>query len=58
MIATTSRFTKGVLDFKASGYDLELRDYEGILEWINAYRPNPNGRLFIKDNRLVMPGRR
>ena len=36
--------------YKASRYDLELRDYEGILEWINEYRPNPDGKLYIKDN--------
>ena len=23
---------------------------------INTYRPNPNGRLYIKDNRLILPG--
>lgn len=52
MLATTSRFTKGVQDFKASRYDFELRDYEGILEWINSYRPNPEGKLYIENNNL------
>jgi HJR/Mrr/RecB family endonuclease len=56
MLATTSHFTKGVHDFKASRYDLHLRDYEGILEWINEYKPNPNGRLYIKEHRLIVPG--
>ena len=56
MLATTSHFTRGLKDFKASYYDLALRDYEGILEWINTYRPNPDGRLYIKDHRLVLPG--
>lgn len=56
LLATTSHFTKGVQDFKASRYDLELRDYEGILEWLNEYRPNPNGRLYIQDHHLVLPG--
>lgn len=56
MIATTSHFTRGVHQYKASRYDLELRDYEGVLEWINDYKPNPNGRLYIRDNRLVLPG--
>ena len=58
MLATTSHFTKGVHDLKASRYDLALRDYEGVLEWINEYKPNPNGRLYVKDNRLVVPGDR
>jgi hypothetical protein len=52
MLATTSYFTKDVHSYKASRYDLTLRDYEGILEWLNTYRPNPNGRLYLKDNRL------
>ena len=56
MLATTSYFTQGAEAYKASRYDLELKDYEGILEWINEYRPNPDGKLYIKDNRLVMPG--
>jgi restriction system protein len=56
MLATTSYFTKGVNEYKASRYDLELKDYEGVLKWINEYRPNPNGRLYLKGNRLVLPG--
>lgn len=56
MLATTSQFTKGVKDYKSSRYDLELKDYEGILEWINEYRPNPNGKLYIRDNKLSLPG--
>ena len=56
MLATTSRFTAGAQAFKASRYDLALKDYESILDWLNTYRPNPNGRLYLKDNKLVMPG--
>jgi len=56
LLATTSYFTKGAKDFKASRYDIELKSYADILEWINEYRPNPNGRLYIKDNRLIIPG--
>ncbi|WPD23102.1 MAG: restriction endonuclease [Candidatus Electrothrix scaldis] len=55
LLATTSNFTKGVYDFKASRYDLELRDFEGILKWLNEYHPNPDGELHIKDNNLVLP---
>ncbi len=55
MLATTSYFTKGANDYKSSRYDLELRDYEGILEWLNEYRPHENGRLYLKDNRWVLP---
>ena len=56
MLATTSHFTAGVHKLKASSYDLELKDYEGILEWINEYQPHPDGKLYIKDHKLVIPG--
>ena len=55
LLATTSCFSKDAQDYKASRYDLKLRDYEGVLEWVNEYRPNPNGRLYIKDNKLIVP---
>lgn len=57
LLATTSYFTKGAKAFKASRYDVELKDYHNILEWINQYRPNPNGKLYIKDNRLIVPSK-
>lgn len=37
LIATTSHFTRGAHEYKSSKYDLALRDYEGIVEWIEAY---------------------
>ena len=52
LLATTSDFTRGAKEFKASRYDLELRNYEEILEWINAYQPHPDGRLFLKNGRV------
>ncbi len=57
LLATTSYFSKDAKAYKASRYDLKLRDYEGVLEWINEYRPNPNGKLYLKDNRLIVPGK-
>lgn len=54
MLATTSHFTKGVHEFKTSRWDFRLRDFTGILEWINEYRPNANGRLCIKDGEVVL----
>ncbi len=56
MLATTSHFTRGVHDYKASRYDLELKDFEGVLGWINEYKPHPGGKLYIRDNRLILPG--
>lgn len=55
MIATTSRFTKGVKDLKATRFDFDTRDFHNIIEWVNEYRPNPAGRLYIRDNQLVVP---
>jgi len=55
LLVTTSSFTKGVKDYKTSRYNLELRDYHGVLDWVNTYRPNPNGNLLLKDNKLILP---
>lgn len=55
LLATTSYFSAEVHKYKASRYDLELRDFEGIVDWLNNYRPHPNGKLYIQDRRLVLP---
>jgi len=55
LLATTSYFSRDAHAYKASRYDLKLKDYGNILEWINDYRPNPDGKLYIKDNKLIMP---
>jgi hypothetical protein len=52
---TTSRFSPDAMHYKSSRYDLHLRDYEGIVEWINAYRSLPTGKLHIENNRLILP---
>ena len=56
LLATTSYFTKGAREFKASRYDLELKNFEAVVQWVNEYRPNPNGKLYLRENRLVVPG--
>lgn len=55
LVATTSMFSKGVRDVQASRYNLSLKDYSGVLEWVNSYRPNPNGKLYLSDNKLILP---
>lgn len=55
MLATTSHFSSEVQKYKSSKYDLELRDYTNIIDWINEYKPNPSGKLYIKSNRLITP---
>lgn len=55
MIATTSFFSKDVTAYKTSRYDLELRDFNGIVDWINEYRPNPGGSIYMKENQQVIP---
>lgn len=55
LIATTSFFTSVAWKYKSNRWDLELRDYKGVLEWINEYQPHPKGKLYIKENRLILP---
>jgi len=38
MLATTSRFSSDVLKLRASRYDLDLRDYNAIVEWLHSYQ--------------------
>ena len=52
MLATTSSFTSGARKYASSKYNFELRDYESILEWINEYKPHPDGKLHMKDTKL------
>ena len=56
MLATTSFFSQQVHKEQLSRYDLELRDYEAILEWINAYKPHRDGRLYLKNGKIAPPG--
>jgi len=55
LLATTSYFTVDAKKYKASRYNLYLSDYESIIEWLNIYRLNPEGRLYLSDNQLVLP---
>ncbi|MBS1663376.1 MAG: pentapeptide repeat-containing protein [Bacteroidetes bacterium] len=48
LLATTSEFSGDVLKYKASRYDLELKDYYGLLEWINTYKPKNDGKLYYQ----------
>ncbi len=57
LLVTTSHFTKGSMAFKASRYDLELKDYHDILNWIDDYKLHPGGTLYVRHNHLVLPRR-
>jgi Restriction endonuclease/Pentapeptide repeats (8 copies) len=52
LLATTSFFTDDAKRFKAERYDLELRDYDGIVEWLGTYLPRREGGLYIEDRSL------
>ena len=52
LLATTSHFSKSAHDFKTSHYDFELKDFEGIVDWLNKYKFNKKGKLWISDNKL------
>jgi hypothetical protein len=43
LLATTSSFTKGVQSYQASRYDLALRDFHGIVDWLTRYRAGDLG---------------
>ncbi|UYQ92136.1 pentapeptide repeat-containing protein [Chitinophaga horti] len=51
LLATTSSFTEGVDNFKASRYDLDTKNLNGIIEWVNSYKRRDSG-LYINDNRI------
>lgn len=40
MFVTTSDFTRNVHEFYGNRWDLDLRNYEMILEWLNDYKVN------------------
>lgn len=54
MLATTSTFTESVVRTSAHRYDLTLRDGTAILEWVNGYRQNPQGRIIVKDRDILV----
>ena len=56
MLATTTYFTKGVNDFKTSRYDLDTKDFNGIIDWVQQYKLNETGSLYLKDYRLTIDG--
>lgn len=58
LIATTSHFTTGAKQFKTSRWDLSFRDLEAVLEWVNAYKPNPDGSLYLRHDRLLVRPRK
>ncbi len=54
LLATTSSFTKGVEKFKASHYDLETKEFNDIVSWVNQYKLHPGNNLYIKENRISL----
>ncbi len=52
LLVTTSFFEAGVPKFAAKGWDFELRDFFGLVEWLNAYRPSRDGKLHMDGKRL------
>lgn len=57
LLATTWTFKREKERFRTSKWDLSLRDYKAVLDWINAYQPNPDGILELKDDELVVAPR-
>lgn len=54
LLVTTSTFQDGVQKFALRRWDFHLRDFTGLVEWLNRYRPRPDGRLYMQDRKLVL----
>jgi restriction system protein len=52
LLVTTSSFEEGVVKFAAERWDFELKDFVGLVEWLNAYRPARDGKLHMDGRRL------
>lgn len=52
LMVTTSFFEEGVVKFAAKRWDFELRDFLGLVDWLNAYRPAQDGKLHMDGRRL------
>jgi restriction endonuclease Mrr len=54
LLVTTSFFESGVEKFRAKRWDFELRDFAGLVEWLNRYRPMADGKLHMVGRRLTI----
>lgn len=54
LLVTTSFFTRGVLDFAHRPWDFQVRDFHGLVEWLNKYRPLEDGKLHMDGRRLAI----
>jgi HJR/Mrr/RecB family endonuclease len=54
LLVTTSFFQQGVERFAARRWDFELRDFHGLVEWLNGYRPPQDGTLYMEGRRLKL----
>jgi hypothetical protein len=53
LLVTTSYFEKGVLKLAGRQWDFQLRDYEGLVKWLNSYHPRVDGQLHMDHSRLM-----
>lgn len=54
LLVTTSRFQSGVEQFAIRHWDFQTKDFDGLVEWLNRYRPMAGGRLHMEERRLVI----
>ncbi|PYS52390.1 MAG: hypothetical protein DMF68_01875 [Acidobacteria bacterium] len=52
LLITTSSFTKDAAEFSASRYDLQIADYERVIEWIKQYDPVNEDELYLPKHRF------
>jgi HJR/Mrr/RecB family endonuclease len=53
LLVTTSSFQRGVEQFSVRRWDFQLKDFKGLVEWLNRYRPKPDGRLHMDDSKRI-----
>ena len=55
LLVTTSTVQSGVEKFASRNWDFQYKDFAGLVEWLNQYRPREDGKLYMKDRKLILP---
>lgn len=53
LLATTSFFSNDAINYKAERYDLALRDFIGVMEWINQYKAVQGKQILTLDKTII-----
>lgn len=53
LLATTSFFSNEAVKYKSSRYDLQLRDFDGVMEWIKNYKAAPGKQIVTRERTII-----